>query len=229
MIDDMRVRLRPAGTRRQASINHRNEDRGTPRLPGGSRLQKVLSILLPLVFLAAPGGFLHGAAAAAGPYHHIVVLSDLHLPGRNLEAKERAVDHVNSWSDVHSVVLLGDICDRRGTEEEYAFAKQFLSRLRKPYYPITGNHDYLYEQDSCLQGNRKGRPEGTLLQQKTAASPSRFSFCRQPLFKPSRGNLAEAARVVRGRAGPEQDGADDRFLSCAAERNPSRPMPSRRF
>lgn len=159
MIDDMRVRLRPAGTRRQASINHGNEDRGTPRLPGGSRLQKVLSILLPLVFLAAPGGFLHGAAAAAGPYHHIVVLSDLHLPGRNLEAKERAVDHVNSWSDVHSVVLLGDICDRRGTEEEYAFAKQFLSRLRKPYYPITGNHDYLYEQDSCLQGNRKGFPE----------------------------------------------------------------------
>lgn len=160
MIHNNKAALRPAGTKRQASISHTISPYGTARYSAGSRrLRKVLPILLSLICLVTTDGFLHLASAASSPYHHIVILSDLHLPGRNLEAKETAIDHVNSWSDVHSVVLLGDICDRRGTEEEYAFAKQFLSRLRKPYYPVTGNHDYLYEQDSYLQGNRKGFPE----------------------------------------------------------------------
>ncbi len=76
-----------------------------------------------------------------------------------MEAKEKAIDHVNSWSDVDSVVILGDICDRKGSEEEYAFAKQFLSRLTKPFYLVTGNHDVLYEQDSFVQGRRMGFSE----------------------------------------------------------------------
>ena len=57
------------------------------------------------------------------------------------------------------MVILGDICDRKGSEEEYAFAKEFLSRLKKPFYPVTGNHDYLYEQDSFVEGKRKGFTE----------------------------------------------------------------------
>jgi 3',5'-cyclic AMP phosphodiesterase CpdA len=151
---------RPAVTRQRASITHRISTRGTSRLTGGGRLARgILSLFLSLLVLVALDGFLNSAVSANSPYHHIVILSDLHLPGRNLEAKETAIDHVNSWSDVHSVVILGDICDRRGTEEEYAFAKQFLSHLKKPVYPVTGNHDYLYEQDSYLQGNRKGFPE----------------------------------------------------------------------
>jgi Icc protein len=123
------------------------------------RPHRILPVLLSLLFLIVTDGFLSAVAADGNSYYHIVVLSDLHLPGRNLESKEKAIDYVNSWSDVHLVVLLGDICDRRGTEEEYRFAKKFLSRLRKPYYPITGNHDYLYEQDAFVRGKRKGFPE----------------------------------------------------------------------
>ncbi|HOD36703.1 MAG TPA: metallophosphoesterase [Syntrophales bacterium] len=120
---------------------------------------QILPALLAILLLSAADGFLSPVTAGGNPYHHIVVFSDLHLPGRNLEAKEKAVENVNSWSDVDSVVILGDICDRKGSEEEYAFAKEFLSRLKKPFYPVTGNHDYLYEQDSFVEGKRKGFTE----------------------------------------------------------------------
>jgi len=150
----------PASTRQQAPITHAISPHGTSRPEARNRrLYKILPVLLSLLFFIVTDGFLTPVAAGRNSYYHIVVLSDLHLPGRNLEAKEGAIDNVNSWSDVHSVVLLGDICDRRGTEEEYDSAKQFLSRLRKPFHPITGNHDFLYEQDSFVQGNRKGFPE----------------------------------------------------------------------
>lgn len=160
MMHKMKMADDPAHAKRQAPINQRISNRGRARPPARShQLRKALPFILTLLILVVTDGILQAAWAGRNAYHHIVVLSDLHLPGRNLEAKERAIDHVNSWTDVHSVVLLGDICDRRGTEEEYAFAKQFLSRLRKPFYPVTGNHDFLYEQDSFVQGNRKGFPE----------------------------------------------------------------------
>lgn len=78
-------------------------------------------------------------------YSHIVVLSDLHLPGRNIPLKEEVIDTIDSWPDVDMIVLLGDICEEFGTVEEYAYAKKFLDQLNKPLYPIVGNHDYLYE------------------------------------------------------------------------------------
>ena len=43
------------------------------------------------------------------------------------------------------VVLLGDICEHFGTVEEYAYAKKFLSQLNKPFSPVVGNHEYIYE------------------------------------------------------------------------------------
>ena len=150
----------PASVRQQASVNNTMSPRGSSGPDTGNRRShKILPVLLTLLFFIATDGFLTSVAADGNSYHHIVVLSDLHLPGRNLEAKEKAIDTVNSWSDVDSVVLLGDICDRRGTEEEYGFAKEFLSRLKKPFYPIIGNHDFLYEQDSFVQGKRMGFPE----------------------------------------------------------------------
>ncbi len=160
MMHKMKNADHPAHTTRQAPIDQRISPHGSARTPAGNRrLRKALTVSLAFLFLLVTDGIPHTAWAGRNAYHHIVVLSDLHLPGRNLDAKERAIDHVNSWPDVHSIVLLGDICDRRGTEEEYAFARQFLSRLRKPFYPVTGNHDFLYEQDSFVQGNRKGFPE----------------------------------------------------------------------
>jgi len=156
----IKTAYRPATIKQQAPIFHVIPPRGTSRPEARSRRpHKIFPVLLSLLFLIITDGFFTPVAASGNSYHHIVVLSDLHLPGRNLGAKEKAIDNVNTWSDVHSVVLLGDICDRRGTVEEYGFVKEFLSRLKKPFYPVTGNHDFLYEQDSFVQGHRKGFPE----------------------------------------------------------------------
>ena len=81
-------------------------------------------------------------------YHRIVVLSDLHLPGKNATMKEKAIEDINSWPDVDMAVATGDICEEHGTIEEYAYAKKFLSQFKKPFYPIVGNHDYHYEDNS---------------------------------------------------------------------------------
>ena len=51
---------------------------------------------------------------------------------------------INSWDDVEGVIVLGDICFQLGTPEEYAYAKQFFSQLKKPVYFINGNHEYVY-------------------------------------------------------------------------------------
>jgi Icc protein len=78
-------------------------------------------------------------------YYHIVVLSDLHLPGRMIPTKEKVIKTINSSPEVDMVVLLGDICEHFGTVEEYAYAKKFLSQLNKPFFPVVGNHEYIYD------------------------------------------------------------------------------------
>jgi predicted MPP superfamily phosphohydrolase len=92
-------------------------------------------------------------------YTHLVLLSDPHLPGRILPVKEKALQTINSWADVDMVAVVGDICNDLGIKEEYAFAKNFFSRLKAPLYPVTGNHDYIYE-DAKVFGKRvKASPE----------------------------------------------------------------------
>ena len=98
--------------------------------------------------------------AAARPYKHIVVLGDPHLPGRNLAAKEKVIQTVNSWTDVDSVVALGDLCADVGTSLEIEQARRFFSKLRKPLTVIHGNHDYVYRDERDSSGKRmKGTPE----------------------------------------------------------------------
>jgi 3',5'-cyclic-AMP phosphodiesterase len=87
-------------------------------------------------------------------HHHLVVLGDPHLPGKNLEAKEQVIQKINSWDDVDMVVAVGDICEDRGTEEEYVAAGKFFGKLNKPLYPIVGNHDFIYEDVLSPKGNR---------------------------------------------------------------------------
>ena len=100
-----------------------------------------MPLLLCAIFLA------QALPAQARPrdYNHLVIFSDPHLPGRLIPAKNKVVDTVNSWQDVDAVAVLGDITESAGTPQEYAFAKAFFARLRKPLYPIMGNHDYIYE------------------------------------------------------------------------------------
>lgn len=87
-------------------------------------------------------------------YHHIVLLGDPHIPGKNISAKEDVIKTINSWADVDMVVVLGDICEELGTADEYANAKQFFGELKKPAYFIVGNHDYLYEDYKSVKGKK---------------------------------------------------------------------------
>lgn len=81
----------------------------------------------------------------AQPLHHIVVLGDPHIPGKKMEHKEAVLQNINQWKDVDAVVAIGDLCSQTGTLEEYDMVKRYFSKLVHPLYPITGNHDFIYE------------------------------------------------------------------------------------
>jgi 3',5'-cyclic AMP phosphodiesterase CpdA len=90
----------------------------------------------------------------------VVVLADPHLPGRHLPAKQAVLRTINRWADVDRVVVLGDICEDRGTAEEYAFARQFFATLTAPAHFLVGNHDYIYEDGTTARGGRiRGGPD----------------------------------------------------------------------
>ena len=93
-------------------------------------------------------------------YSHVVVLGDPHLPGRNVLAKAKTLQTVNSWEDVDLVVVLGDLCADMGTASEVEFARKFFRRLNKPVAFIHGNHDYVYCDERDASGKRvKGSAE----------------------------------------------------------------------
>jgi predicted phosphodiesterase len=122
-------------------------------MPRGAILLAALCVVL-VVFGRPP------ATASEEQGHHVVVLADPHLPGKYLAAKTAVLERVNGWADVERVVVLGDICEDRGTAEEYAFAKQFFSALRKPAEYLVGNHDYIYQDETTAKGGRiRGSPE----------------------------------------------------------------------
>ncbi|WP_346354031.1 metallophosphoesterase family protein [Azotosporobacter soli] len=96
-------------------------------------------------------------------YQRIVVLGDPHYPTRPqntdaalslelVEAKQNAVDEINSWDDVALVVVVGDIVAAQGTEEEYAEARGFIERIKKPVAVIPGNHDLIYRDEPNVKG-----------------------------------------------------------------------------
>lgn len=103
---------------------------------------------------AVPAAFMAGRSeGATGPereYQRIVVFSDIHLPGRNLAAKEQAVAEINRWKDVDLVAVTGDIVATGGDASEYALAKEFFKKLTKPASFIGGNHDYIYPDQFVL-------------------------------------------------------------------------------
>jgi predicted MPP superfamily phosphohydrolase len=108
-------------------------------------------------------------------YYQIVVMSDLHLPGKALPLKERARENINSWPDVDLVVILGDFCRDTGTAEEYSDAKQYISKLTKPYAIVIGNHEYLYDDARNSQGNlTKAQP--TIRKEKLDRAMSVFNM-----------------------------------------------------
>jgi len=119
----------------------------TDRTPARAILLAVL-----FVFLAGPGGA--PTFASEDRVHHVVVLGDPHLPGKHLVGKTAVIEKIGGWVDVDRVVVLGDICEDRGTAEEYAFAKQFFSALSQPAHFLVGNHDYIYDDATSAKGGR---------------------------------------------------------------------------
>ncbi|RPJ38209.1 MAG: hypothetical protein EHM27_11520 [Deltaproteobacteria bacterium] len=112
----------------------------------------ILSAAILLAALLLLPGF--GAWGAEKDGTHIVVLSDLHLPGKNKAMKQQAIATINSWEDVKMVVGLGDLCSDLGTDEEYNHTRKFLAGLNKPFYPVAGNHDYIYDDSKTGAGRR---------------------------------------------------------------------------
>ncbi len=95
-------------------------------------------------------------------YHQIVVLSDVHIPGNNLPIKEKAIQTVNSWNDVDMVAVTGDIVATGGSPEQFAAAKRFFSKLKKPLRVVGGNHDYIYPDSYPPQSDNGPYPQGSL-------------------------------------------------------------------
>ncbi|MHB8909654.1 MAG: metallophosphoesterase family protein [Syntrophales bacterium] len=138
-------------------------------------MKKLIAILFTLLWIAAPGWTGADAAAADRPYHGIALIGDPHLPGRNLPAKEELVRTIDGWNDIERVVVLGDICKETGTAAEYAFAKKFFSRLRKPTRFVAGNHDYIYEDETDREG-RKTQASPGVRRQKLARFAETFGM-----------------------------------------------------
>jgi hypothetical protein len=94
--------------------------------------------------------------AAKDDYARIVVLADAHLPTKTksvehiknkdkiIAAKEGAIKDINGWNDVSRVVCAGDFVANYGSDEEALFAADFFKKIKAPFSPITGNHDFFY-------------------------------------------------------------------------------------
>lgn len=129
-------------------------------------------------FLAALAIILGAWSLAAAPGSEaprIVLLGDPHLPykttatqdpergARLASAKEAAFRDINGWKDLTRIVALGDIVGTTGSEEEYRLASGLLAGLTAPLVPITGNHDYIYRDETragrLVRGSSESRRE----------------------------------------------------------------------
>ncbi len=99
------------------------------------------------------------AAAQGGDYKRIVVLSDIHIPSDTDNKKIQVLNEINTWDDVHHVTIVGDICKDTGDANELNAAVNLLSNLKKPTYALTGNHDYLYSDQSSDGDKGQAGPE----------------------------------------------------------------------
>jgi len=115
-------------------------------------LKSIFFIVFLLLYCSLNG--VVGADASERAYKHLVILGDPHLPGEKIKTKEQVLATINTWDDVDMAIAVGDICEDRGTNDEYAAAKEFFSKLKKPFYPIVGNHDYIYADNLDAKGKR---------------------------------------------------------------------------
>jgi Icc protein len=137
-------------------------------------MKRALPFLLALLWIIVPGSAGAAEQGTQRPYG-IALIGDPHLPGKNLPVKEEVIRTINGWDGIDRVVVLGDICKETGTAEEYAFAKKFFGRLRKPLRLVTGNHDTIYEDEADIEG-RKVKASATTRRKKMARFAETFGM-----------------------------------------------------
>jgi outer membrane protein assembly factor BamB/predicted phosphodiesterase len=95
-------------------------------------MAKFLSFLIAFVFISA---------SSFTQNFKFAFLSDVHIGIKNAaEDLRRTVEDINADTALKFVIITGDISEL-GTDEEYQVAKSIFSKLKKPLYVQTGNHD----------------------------------------------------------------------------------------
>jgi len=102
----------------------------------------------------------------------IVILSDLHLPTKTrstpkildyeriVQVKKNVCTDINSWNDVSSIVVTGDLAANYASSEEMSFAVDYFKQFKRPLFTVNGNHDYFYVADPDNdKKNMRGTPE----------------------------------------------------------------------
>jgi 3',5'-cyclic-AMP phosphodiesterase len=128
-------------------------------------------LLLSFICLLIPV-FSSFTADAAENYSRIVVFADAHLPTKTknvkkildkdkiVTAKENAINDINKCTDVSRVVCAGDFAANYGSDEEAQSAAAFFKKLKAPFSPVTGNHDFFYVKNDIDDTKiAKGTPE----------------------------------------------------------------------
>jgi predicted phosphodiesterase len=134
--------------------------------------------LFRFLFLVISFSVAFGAlsANAKEKYSRVVVFADAHVPTKTksvkhilketeiVASKKQAIDDVNGWNDVSRVVCAGDFPANYGSDEEEKMAADMFGKLKAPFSPITGNHDFFYvknEKDDTkiAQGTPETRKE----------------------------------------------------------------------
>lgn len=79
----------------------------------------------------------------------ILSLSDLHLPKSESQI---ILDNRAYLERADFAVLLGDMVRCYGTDEEYRAVNHFVSGLPMPYTPVSGNHEWYFEEFDEISG-----------------------------------------------------------------------------
>jgi Icc protein len=147
----------------------------TTKPPVRPPMKKKLSILLVFLWIVFPAWGVSAGPAPERSYYGIALIGDPHLPGRELPAKENLLQMIDGWDDIDRVVVLGDICKETGTAAELAASTEFFGKLHKPLRPVTGNHDYIYEDEMNSDG-RKAKASPTTRRKKLARFAETFGL-----------------------------------------------------